>query len=106
MIVHGFAVEACAVLQLTAAIAATGQGIHVVPAVVAYSVGLLFAIVGVVPGGIGLVEVSATGVLVASGIDVVPAAAAVLLFRVAELWTPVALGAVAALRRPRRSVPA
>jgi uncharacterized protein (TIRG00374 family) len=104
VILHGFAVEALGVVQLTVAVAATGQGVHVVAALVAYSVGLLFAIVGVVPGGVGLVEVTTTGVLVTFGIGVAPAAAAVVLFRVAELWLPVAVSGVAALGGRRSSV--
>lgn len=104
VILHGFAVEAIGVVQLTVAVAATGQGIHVVAALVAYSVGLLFSIVGVLPGGVGVVEVTTTGVLVTFGIGVAPAAAAVVLFRVAELWLPVAVSGVAALGGRRSSM--
>ncbi|MEO5900632.1 MAG: lysylphosphatidylglycerol synthase transmembrane domain-containing protein [Ilumatobacteraceae bacterium] len=98
---HGFVVEICGVVQLAAAIAAVGGGRRIVPALVVYSVGVLFSIVGFLPAGIGFVEVSSTATLVTFGVNVGAAAACVLLFRVAELWIPVAIGGVLALRRRR-----
>jgi uncharacterized protein (TIRG00374 family) len=47
------------------------------------------------PGGIGGVEIGLIGVLVLFGLPVATATAAVLLYRVIELWIPGALGIVA-----------
>ena len=47
------------------------------------------------PGGIGGVEIGLIGVLVLFGLPVATATAAVLLYRVIELWLPAALGIVA-----------
>lgn len=65
-------------------------------AVVAYAVSLMFSIVGILPAGLGFVEVSLAGVLVAYGASGATAAAAVGLFRLFELWVPFTAGAVAA----------
>ncbi|MCU1500769.1 MAG: hypothetical protein JWM12_123 [Ilumatobacteraceae bacterium] len=98
---HGFVVELCGIIQLYAAIAAVGEGRRLTPALVAYSIGLLFSIVGFLPGGIGFVEVSATAALVSFGVAGGPAAAAVVMYRLVELWIPVAVGGLLALRLRR-----
>lgn len=48
-----------------------------------------------IPGGIGGVELGMVGVLILFGLPAVPTTAAVLLFRVIELWIPGLLGIVA-----------
>jgi uncharacterized protein (TIRG00374 family) len=48
-----------------------------------------------VPGGIGGVEGGLIGILVLYGLQAVTATAAVLLYRVIELWIPAVLGAIA-----------
>ena len=48
-----------------------------------------------VPGGIGGVELGLVGVLVLYGVPALPATAAVLLYRVIELWIPAVLGIAA-----------
>jgi uncharacterized protein (TIRG00374 family) len=48
-----------------------------------------------IPGGIGGVELGMAGVLILFGLPAVPTTAAVLLFRVIELWIPAVLGLVA-----------
>ena len=47
------------------------------------------------PGGIGGVEIGLIGTFVLFGLPVATATAAVLLYRVIELWIPAALGIVA-----------
>jgi uncharacterized protein (TIRG00374 family) len=48
-----------------------------------------------VPGGIGGVELGLVGALVLYGVPALPATAAVLLYRVVELWIPAVLGIAA-----------
>jgi uncharacterized membrane protein YbhN (UPF0104 family) len=84
------------VAQLWAVLGAVGGAPRWRIALVAYSVSTLFGIVGLVPAGLGFVEVSLAAVLVSSGIAVGSAAAAVVLYRVAELWVPLAVGALVA----------
>lgn len=48
-----------------------------------------------IPGGIGGVELGLVGVLILFGLPAVPATAAVLLYRVIELWIPALFGLVA-----------
>ena len=75
-------------------------------ALVAYAVATLFSIVGVVPGGIGFVEVSLGAVLVSFGVAVGVAGAAVVVYRVVDYWFPLAVGALAAHRVIKRPVAA
>lgn len=96
----GFAVglELLGVAMLWAVLEALGARPSVAVPFVAYAVSVLFVIVGVLPGGLGLVEVSMGAVLTSFDVPVAKAAAAVALYRVFELWIPVAVGAVAAHR--------
>ena len=96
------AVEAIGVIELWAVIAAVGGGHSLVLALVAYAVSAMFAIVGVLPGGLGFVELSLGAVLISYGLPTRTAVAAVVLYRVVELLIPVVVGALAAtrLRRP------
>ncbi len=65
-------------------------------AVAGYSLSLLFGIVGLFPSGAGSAELSLGFVLLSYGSTGPQAAAAVALYRLVELWLPVAIGAVAA----------
>ena len=98
------AVDLLAILQLWVALYAVG--VHTGPAepFVAYSVSTLFALVGIVPGGIGVVELSVGAVLHSFGTPLAPVAAAVVLFRVAEFWTPLVVGAISSHRFGPRPV--
>ncbi|MEO5723697.1 MAG: lysylphosphatidylglycerol synthase transmembrane domain-containing protein [Ilumatobacteraceae bacterium] len=98
---HAFAVELFGVVELFAVVAAVGEGHSVSVALVAYSISVLFAIVGFLPGGLGFVEVSLTAALVTFGVAGGPAAAAVVLYRVVELWLPAAIGGPLTLRLRR-----
>jgi uncharacterized protein (TIRG00374 family) len=77
---------------LWAALAAVGGGNRPVLALVAYAISALFGVVGVLPGGLGFVEVSTAAVLVSFGVPLGLAAAAVVLFRVWDYWLPAAVG--------------
>jgi uncharacterized protein (TIRG00374 family) len=92
------AVDLLAVLELWVALRAVGVDVGLAVPFVAYSISTLFAVVGLVPGGIGVVELSVGAVLHSFGIPLVLAAAAVVLFRVAEFWIPLAVGAVVSHR--------
>lgn len=93
---HAIAVEAIGMAQLWCVLRALDSHAHISVAIVAYSVSVLFTIVGFLPGGIGFAEAGLGGVLVSSGLDGPTAAAAVVMYRVLELWFPMAIGAVAA----------
>jgi uncharacterized membrane protein YbhN (UPF0104 family) len=82
--------------MLWAALAAVGGGNRPVLALVAYAISALFGVVGVLPGGLGFVEVGTAAVLVSFGVPVGLAAAAVVLFRVWDYWLPAAFGGAAA----------
>jgi uncharacterized membrane protein YbhN (UPF0104 family) len=91
---RGYAVciDVLGVAMLWAALAAVGGGNRPVLALVAYAVSALFGVVGVLPGGLGFVEVGTAAVLVSFGMPVGLAAAAVVLFRVWDYWLPAAVG--------------
>ncbi len=95
---HALAVEALGVVELWAVIAAVGGGHSLALALVAYAVSAMFAIVGVLPAGLGFVELSLGAVLISYGLSARTAVAAVVLYRVVELLVPVMVGAVAASR--------
>ena len=92
--------------MLWAAVAAVGGGSRPVLALVTYAMSALLGIVGMLPGGLGFVEISAVAMLASFGVPVGLAAAAVLVFRVWDYWLPVALGGTAAWWLRRRVVEA
>lgn len=88
------AIDLLGAVMLWAALAAVGGGNRPVVALVAYAISTLFGIVGLLPGGLGFVEVGAVAVLVSFDTPVGVAAAAVVVFRVLQFWLPLAVGAV------------
>ena len=98
-------VDLLGVAQLWAVLMAVGAHPGVELPLVAYAVSTLFGIVGIVPAGLGAVEVSLGAVLVSYGVAMGPAAAAVVLYRVVELWIPLAVGGLAASRLAQISPP-
>jgi uncharacterized protein (TIRG00374 family) len=88
------------VLVLWASFRAVGQAPPLTIVWIAYLIGQLGNLIPI-PGGIGGVELGLIGALVLYGLPVVPATAAVLLYRVIELWVPALLGAVAFLQLRR-----
>jgi uncharacterized membrane protein YbhN (UPF0104 family) len=96
--IHALATEVIAVAILWSSAHAVGASVRPLDALVGYSVAGLFAIIGFLPSGFGFVEVSLGAVLVGYGAAAGTAAAAVLLFRVFELWLPVVIGAALARR--------
>jgi uncharacterized protein (TIRG00374 family) len=99
-------VDLLGIAQLWAVLAGLGVHAGVGEPLVAYSMSTLFGIVGGVPGGLGLVEVSLAGVLHSFGTTLGVAAAAVVLYRTAEFWVPLAVGAIFARNLVKQSRPA
>lgn len=95
-IAHAFGVEIIGVGQLWCILVALGQPPRLVVPVVAYAISVLFTIIGFLPGGLGFVEAGLGAVLVSFGVTGPTAAAAVVLYRVMELWLPFLIGAAAA----------
>lgn len=91
-------IDVLAVLQLWVSLRAVGVHVGITEPFVAYAISTLFALVGLVPGGIGVVELSVGAVLHSFGVPLGLAAAAVVLFRVAEFWIPLAIGAIVSHR--------
>lgn len=91
---------------LAASLAATGASISVTNALMVYALALIAATVGILPGGIGAVEASMTAILSSFGIAAPIAIAAVLTFRVLDLWFPLGVGLVAARGLNRMEPPA
>ena len=95
-----FAYLAGDILVLWAAFRGLGQSPEIAIVAIAYLIGQLGNLVPL-PGGIGGVEGGLIGTLVVYGVPAVPATAAVLLYRVVQLWLPAGLGAIAFVRLRR-----
>lgn len=93
---HAFGVEALGALLVWSVLRAVGEHPGLRLAVMAYAISVLFAIVGFLPGGLGFVEAGMGSVLVSYGVAGPVAVAAVVLYRLFELWVPVVVGAWAA----------
>lgn len=102
-VVAAVGIEVLGTATLLCALAAVHASHRVAEALVAYAVSVLFGIVGFLPGGLGFVEASLGGVLVSFGAPVAQATAAVALYRIGELWLPLALGALASRRLGREA---
>jgi uncharacterized protein (TIRG00374 family) len=95
---HALGVALLGVMTMWAIMASVGAGHSLIVALVAYSVTVLFTIVGLLPSGVGFVEVSLAAALVSFGVDGPRTAAIVVLYRIFQLWLPVIVGAVLAPR--------
>ena len=75
----------------------TGLGIHLaLPTILlVYTLTIMAALVGPLPGGIGVADASLGALLVANGVPATAAAGAVIAFRLLDLWIPLLVGAVA-----------
>lgn len=89
------------VVWLWAALHAVGASAGLDVALVAYGIATLFGIIGFLPAGLGFLEVGMAAALASYSTPVAQATAAVVLFRLAELWLPLAVGAIAARSLPR-----
>ncbi len=82
------------ILALWASFRAVGSAPEVTIVWIAYIIGQLGNLIPL-PAGIGGVELGLIGMLVLYGLPVVASTAAVLLYRLLELWIPAILGLVA-----------
>jgi len=80
-----------------------GLGIHLGLATILliYTLTLMAALVGPLPGGIGVADASLGALLIANGVPGPSAAAAVIAFRLLDLWIPLFVGAVAGAHQAR-----
>lgn len=81
---------------LACAILATGGPVHWRGVILAYGAGAAVGSTGITPGGFGLVEVTLTAALVATGMDTGTALTAVLAYRLVNFWM-ILLGGGAAM---------
>lgn len=88
---------------LVVVLAAFGIEIGLVATALAYMLTLMAAMVGPLPGGLGVAEASLGGMLVSRGIPAATAAAAVMAFRLLDLWLPLLAGAFGGLIHSRRA---
>ncbi len=74
-----------------------GLGIHLGMAttLLIYTLTIMAALVGPLPGGIGVADASLGALLIANGVPAAAAAGAVIAFRLLDLWIPLLVGAVA-----------
>ena len=91
---HAIESKLCGAAMLLVATVAVGHGLDPVTVLVIYTTALLASLVAFLPGGVGAVEASAVAMLVTSGMPVPQALVAVTLFRVFDMWIPVATGFV------------
>jgi uncharacterized protein (TIRG00374 family) len=93
----------CAALALVLA----GLGVHLDPAtmLLIYMLTIMAALVGPLPGGIGVADASLGALLIANGVPAAAAAGAVIAFRLLDLWMPLAVGAIAGTHQWRRRAP-
>ena len=100
-VLHALIVEVIGVATVWAVLLSLGTGSGLDVALVAYSIGVLFSIVGVLPAGLGFAEASLGAVFVSFGVPAATAAAAVIIYRLFEVWIPFLAGAwaVSTLKR-------
>jgi uncharacterized membrane protein YbhN (UPF0104 family) len=88
----------------TLSLVLVGLGVHLGPTTVllAYALTVMASQLGPLPGGIGAAEASLGSLLVANGVAGPTTAAAVVAFRLLDLWLPLLAGAVAGFLHSRR----
>jgi uncharacterized protein (TIRG00374 family) len=69
-----------------------GHGTPLWPLLLVYAIGMLVATVPITPGGVGIVEATMIGALVAVGAPAAAATSAVLGWRLVSHWLPIAVG--------------
>jgi hypothetical protein len=74
-------------------IAALGRYIDPILLFAAYGIGNVVAVIPLMPGGLGLVEVTTIGLLTASGLSPSVATLGVLGWRLVNFWLPIPVGA-------------
>jgi uncharacterized protein (TIRG00374 family) len=78
------------------AIVAVGGDIRPGPALAAYSLATTAGALSLVPGGVGVVDAALAGSLAGFGVPFITASAATVVYRLFQLWVPLAIGVVGA----------
>lgn len=92
---HAVLAKGLGAAMLLVASHAAGSPLAVSTVVVSYSTVLLASFASMTPGGLGVVEASATALLIGTGVGTTDAIVIVALFRVLDMWIPLIVGAVA-----------
>lgn len=95
VVMHAIVSKLLGAAMLLAAAEAIGLPVSVATALLIYTSVLVAALFSIVPGGLGMVEATAAALFVSAGAPLALAVAAVALFRIFDLWIPVAAGAIA-----------
>lgn len=101
VLAHAVASKVLGAAMLAAAAAAVRAGLPLESVLLAYGASLAASSASLLPGGLGTVEASLGGVLVAAGVPGPTAVLTVALYRVFDLWLPVAVGAALGRRELR-----
>lgn len=102
VVVHALAQQFIGFAVLWSVLHAMGLTNGTSIALVTYAIGTLFSIVGVLPGGLGFTELSMAATLASYGVSAGQSAAVVGVYRLFQLWIPLALGALAMRSWSRR----
>ena len=105
VLVHAVASKMLGAAMLLAAAVATGLPISIGGVLLIYTTALVASLFSVVPGGLGMVEATTAAMFVSAGAPLALAVVAVALFRIFDLWIPVAAGAVIAKLELRKLEP-
>ena len=76
---------------LYAALYSVGSDVSYGQVVVAFSVGIVFAVISFVPGGVGVLEVALNGMLAGGGVPREQSVLAIMIFRISFYVIPVLL---------------
>jgi uncharacterized membrane protein YbhN (UPF0104 family) len=90
---------ACLALVLTG----FGAGVGLITMALFYTLTLMVAMIGPLPGGIGVAEASLGAMLISAGVPGPAAAGAVIAFRILDLWIPLLSGALGGFASARRA---
>lgn len=102
IIAHAVTAKLLGASVLMASLNAAGAAVGLLPTLLIYALALVAAASTVLPGGFGVVEATMTVLLAGYGVPTSIAIAAILAFRLLDMWFPVAIGLLLApgLREP------
>ncbi|MCP3990188.1 MAG: UPF0104 family protein [Actinomycetia bacterium] len=105
VLAHAVAGKLLGAAVLVASLASTGATIGLAKAFIVYVLALIASLIGIIPGGLGVVEASTGALLAGYGIHSTVAVAAVLTFRLLDLWLPLLIGLAASRALKARPSP-
>ena len=89
----GLLTEVLGIAMVWSLIRAFNAGASLVDAVIAYAMGVVFGIVGILPAGLGFAEAGMGIALTSAGVPGARATLIVVMYRTLEVWVPFAAGA-------------